>query len=288
MRWTPKGRSADLEDRRGMRGGGGAAKLGIGGVLVLGLLSAIFGTDFFALVGGGGGGGPVPPADNSAPVATSAEEENQIQFVSTVLDDSQRTWERIFAEDGQQYRRAKLAIFTDSVDSACGSAQAAMGPFYCPADEKVYVDLAFYNELQDRFGAPGDFAQAYVIAHEIGHHVQNVLGLSDQVRRAQGQNPGRANELSVQLELQADCFAGIWAHGMDPRLRGANEPAMEPGDADEALNAAAAVGDDRIQSQSRGGVNPETWTHGSAEMRTEWFNRGLQTGNVDSCNTFGG
>jgi len=288
MRWTPKGRSADLEDRRGMRGGGGAAKLGIGGVLVLGLLSAIFGTDFFALVGGGGGGGPVPPADNSAPVATSEAEELQIQFVSTVLDDSQRTWERIFAEDGQQYRRAKLAIFTDSVDSACGSAQAAMGPFYCPADEKVYVDLAFYNELQDRFGAPGDFAQAYVIAHEIGHHVQNVLGLSDQVRRAQGQNPGRANELSVQLELQADCFAGIWAHGMDPRLRGANEPAMEPGDADEALNAAAAVGDDRIQSQSRGGVNPETWTHGSAEMRTEWFNRGLQTGNVDSCNTFGG
>jgi predicted metalloprotease len=266
--------------------GGGAAKLGLGGVLVLGLLSFIFKTDFFALVGGGGAA--PPPADNSAPVPTSQEEELQIQFVSTVLDDSQRTWERIFAEDGQQYRRAKLAIFTDSVDSGCGSAQAAMGPFYCPADEKVYVDLAFYNELQDRFGAPGDFAQAYVIAHEIGHHVQNLLGLSDQVRRAQGQNPGRANELSVQLELQADCFAGIWAHSMDPSLRGADEPAMQPGDADEALNAAAAVGDDRIQSQGRGGVNPETWTHGSAEMRAEWFNRGLQTGNVDSCDTFGG
>lgn len=286
MRWTPKGRSADLEDRRGMRGGG-AAKLGIGGVLVLGLLSAIFGTDFFALVGGGGGG-PVPPADNSAPVPTSEAEEMQIQFVSTVLDDSQRTWERIFAEDGQQYRRAKLAIFTDSVDSGCGSAQSAMGPFYCPADEKVYVDLAFYNELQERFGAPGDFAQAYVIAHEIGHHVQNVLGLSDQVRRAQSQNPDRANELSVQLELQADCFAGIWAHGMNPNLRRADEPALEPGDAQEALNAAAAVGDDRIQSQSRGGVNPETWTHGSAEMRSQWFNTGFQTGNVDNCDTFGG
>lgn len=284
MRWTPKGRSADLEDRRGMRGGG-AAKLGIGGVLLLGLLSAIFGTDFFALVGGGDGS--APPADNSAPVPTSQEEELQIQFVSTVLDDSQQTWERIFAESGQQYRRAKLVIFTDSVSSGCGYAQAAMGPFYCPADEKVYVDLGFYNELQDRFGAPGDFAQAYVIAHEIGHHVQSLLGLSDKVRRAQGQNPDQANELSVRLELQADCFAGIWAHSMNPNARGADEPALEPGDAEEALNAAAAVGDDRIQSQGRGEVNPETWTHGSAEMRSEWFNTGFRTGNVDNCNTFG-
>jgi len=284
MRWTPKGRSADLEDRRGTRGGS-VGKLGIGGVLVLGLLSFIFKTDFFALVGGDGS---APPAqDGGAPPPTSAEEENQIQFVSTVLDDTQRNWERIFAEDGQQYRRAKLAIFTDSVDSGCGSAQAAMGPFYCPADEKVYIDLAFYNELQERFGAPGDFAQAYVIAHEIGHHVQNLLGLSDQVRRAQGQNPGQANELSVQLELQADCFAGIWANSMDPNVRGADEPALEPGDAEEALNAAAAVGDDRIQSQSRGGVNPDTWTHGSAAMRSQWFNTGFQTGNVDNCNTFG-
>jgi uncharacterized protein len=284
MRWTPKGRSADLEDRRGTRGGG-AAKLGIGGVVVLGLLSAIFGTDFFALVGGGGS---APPADNSAPVPTSEAEETQIQFVSTVLDDTQRNWERIFAESGQQYRRAKLVIFTDSVDSGCGSARAAMGPFYCPADEKVYIDLGFYNELQERFGAPGDFAQAYVIAHEIGHHVQSLLGLSDQVRRAQGQNPDQANELSVRLELQADCFAGIWAHSMNPNLRGADEPAMQPGDAEEALNAAAAVGDDRIQSQGSGEVNPETWTHGSARLRSQWFNTGLQTGNVDNCNTFGG
>ncbi|MFP5286975.1 MAG: neutral zinc metallopeptidase [Thermoanaerobaculia bacterium] len=284
MRWTPRGRSADLEDRRGMRGGG-AVKLGLGGTLILGLLSVVFGTDFFALVGGGGG---APPVDNSAPVPTTQEEELQIQFVSTVLDDSQATWERIFAESGQSYRRAKLVIFTDSVRSGCGYAEAAMGPFYCPADERVYVDLGFYNELQERFGAPGDFAQAYVIAHEIGHHVQHLLGLSDQVRRAQGQNPGRANELSVRLELQADCFAGVWAHGMDPRLRGADEPALEPGDAEEALNAAAAVGDDRIQSQVSGEVNPETWTHGSAEQRAEWFNVGLQSGNVDNCDTFGG
>lgn len=284
MRWTPKGRSADLEDRRGTRGGG-AAKLGIGGVLILGLLSFIFKTDFFSLVGGDGS---APPGQESAPVPTSQAEETQIQFVSTVLDDSQQTWEKIFAESGQPYRRAKLVLFTDSVRSGCGFAETAMGPFYCPADEKVYIDLGFYNELQERFGAPGDFAQAYVIAHEIGHHVQKLLGLDDQVRRAQGQNPGRANELSVQLELQADCFAGIWAHAMDPNLRGADEPAMQPGDADEALNAAAAVGDDRVQSQGSGGVNPETWTHGSAEMRAEWFNTGLQTGNVDSCNTFGG
>lgn len=284
MRWTPRGRSTDLEDRRGMRGGG-AAKLGIGGVLILGLLSFIFKTDFFALVGGGG---PAPTEQGSAPVPTTEEEENQIQFVSTVLDDTQQTWERIFAESGQQYRRAKLVLFTDSVRSGCGFAEAAMGPFYCPADEKVYVDLGFYNELQERFGAPGDFAQAYVIAHEIGHHVQSLLGLSDQVRRAQGQNPGRANELSVRLELQADCFAGIWAHSMNPNVRGADEPAMQPGDAEEALNAAAAVGDDRIQSQGSGEVNPETWTHGSAEDRAEWFNTGFQSGNVDNCNTFGG
>ena len=260
-------------------------KLGLGGTLILGLLSVIFGTDFFALVGGGG---EAPPGQESAPVPTSEEEELQIQFVSTVLDDSQQTWERIFAESGETYRRAKLVIFTDSVRSGCGYAEAAMGPFYCPANEKVYIDLGFYNDLQERFGAPGDFAQAYVIAHEIGHHVQHLLGLSDQVRRAQGQNPGQANDLSIRLELQADCFAGVWAHGMDPRLRGADEPALQPGDADEALNAAAAVGDDRIQSQSSGEVNPETWTHGSSELRAQWFNTGLQSGNVDSCDTFEG
>jgi uncharacterized protein len=284
MRWTPRGRSADLEDRRGARGGGALPKMGLGGLILLAILSFIFKTDLFTLVGGGG----AAPPPGSAPAPTSPEEENQIQFVSTVLDDSQQTWEQIFASSGQQYRNAKLVLFTDSVSSGCGYAQAAMGPFYCPADEKVYIDLGFYNELQDRFGAPGDFAQAYVIAHEIGHHIQNLLGLDDQVRRAQGQNPGRANELSVGLELQADCFAGVWAHSMDPNLRGAEEPALQEGDIDEALNAAAAVGDDRIQSQGGGEVNPETWTHGSAEQRSQWFHRGFESGDVDSCNTFGG
>jgi uncharacterized protein len=281
MRWTPSGRSADLEDRRGM---GGVPKLGLGGLLILGILSFIFKTDLFTLVGGGAG--PSTQVDNTAPVPTSPEEEKQIQFVSTVLDDSQRTWEKIFADSGQQYRRAKLAIFTDAVQTGCGNASSGMGPFYCPADERVYIDLNFYNELVNRFGAPGDFAQAYVIAHEIGHHVQNLIGTSDQVRQAQGQNPGQANELSVRLELQADCYAGIWANSMNPNLRRAEEPALDPGDIEEGIGAAAAVGDDRIQSQSRGGVNPETWTHGSSEDRARWFQTGYQSGNVEACDTF--
>ena len=284
MRWTPSGRSADLEDRRGM--GGALPKLGLGGFLLLAILSFIFKTDLFTLVGGGAG--PSTAVDNSAPVPTSPEEENQIQFVSTVLDDSQRTWQKIFADSGQQYRRAKLVIFTDAVQSGCGTAGAGMGPFYCPRDEKVYIDLRFYNELVNRFGAPGDFAQAYVIAHEIGHHVQHVLGTSDQVRSAQQQNPGAANELSVRLELQADCYAGIWARSMDPSLRGANEPALEPGDIEEGIGAAAAVGDDRIQRQAGGDVNPETWTHGSSELRARWFQTGYQAGSVDDCDTFRG
>jgi hypothetical protein len=287
MRWTPSGRSADLEDRRGSRGIGGLPKLGIGGILILGILSLIFKTNFFTLVSGGSGG-PASPTQSSTPAPTSPEEERQIQFVSTVLDDSQQTWTRIFADSGQQYRHAKLVLFTDNVRSGCGFAETAMGPFYCPADEKVYVDLGFYKELRERFGAPGDFAQAYVIAHELGHHIQNLLGIDDQVRRAQEKNPDRANELSVQLELQADCFAGIWAHSMDPNLRGADQPALESGDIDEALNAAAAVGDDRIQSQAGGEVNPETWTHGSAQQRSQWFHTGYESGSVDNCDTFGG
>jgi len=286
MRWTPRGRSADLEDQRGTRGRGGLPKLGLGGLLILGILSLIFKTNLFTLVGNGDGA--APSAQGSAAVPTSAEDERQIQFVSTVLDDSQKTWERIFADSGEQYRRAKLVLFTDSVRSGCGYAETAMGPFYCPADEKVYIDLGFYNELQERFGAPGDFAQAYVIAHELGHHVQNLLGVSEQVSRAQAKSPDRANELSVRLELQADCFAGIWAHSMNPNLRGADEPALQPGDIDEALNAAAAVGDDRIQSQAGGQVHPESWTHGSAKQRSQWFHTGYEAGNVDNCDTFGG
>jgi len=252
--------------------------MGIGGFIVLLLLSFIFKKDFFALVGGGAPAGT--PATQGAPVSASPEEENLVQFVSFVLDDAQDTWTKIFADAGRPYQRARLALFRDAVRSGCGYAEAAMGPFYCPPDNEVYIDLAFYEELRSRFGADGDFAQAYVITHEIGHHVQNQLGISDQVRQAQQENPGSANELSVRLELQADCFAGIWAHSTQQKN------ILDPGDVEEALTGAAAVGDDRIQQQTSGEVRPESWTHGSSEQRMRWFRTGLETGDLKSCDTF--
>ena len=280
MRWTPGRRSANLEDLRGRTGrgisfGGAAPKLGCGGFVLLLLLSLLFGQDFFSLVGGGVDPGGAPaggPPGQEAPVSTSPEEERLVDFVSFVLDDSQETWSRIFAESGQTYPPATLTLFRGSVQSGCGNAQSAMGPFYCPRDEKVYIDLGFYEELQSRFGAPGDFAQAYVVAHEIGHHVQHVLGITGQARGS--------NEASIRLELQADCFAGIWGHST------ARRNILEAGDVEEGLGAASAVGDDRIQQQGGGWVNPETWTHGSAEQRAYWFRRGLETGDFESCNTF--
>jgi predicted metalloprotease len=285
MRWTPGGRSADLEDRRGQGGGGGfrlgGGRLGIGGFIILAILSIIFRRNFFALVGAGPDTSGQTTV-NGTPPPTTPEEEKMIQFVSFVLDDVQNTWQREFQKDGQTYRRAKLDLFTDSVESGCGYAQTAMGPFYCPVDQKAYIDLGFYKELKDRFGAPGDFAQAYVLAHEIGHHVQHQLGIDDKVRAAQERDPDRANELSVRLELQADCFAGVWAHSTQQRN------ILEEGDIDEALNAAAAVGDDRIQQQATGSVNPETWTHGSARQRTQWFRTGYESGDVNRCDTFAG
>jgi predicted metalloprotease len=279
MRWTIGGRSADLDDMRGGGGGGFGAmpKLGCGGFVVLLLLSLIFKRDFFSMVTGSPGtpAGPV----GGAPPPTSPQEEDQIKLVSAMVDDVQGTWDKIFAASGQRYPHARIGIFTNTVRSGCGFAESAMGPFYCPADQRVYIDLGFYNELRDRFGAPGDFAQAYVLAHEIGHHVQNVLGISEKVQRAQQSNPSQANELSVRLELQADCFAGVWAHTTEGR-------GLEEGDIDEALTAASAVGDDRIQQQTTGRVNPETWTHGSAADRSRWFHNGYQSGNIDSCDTF--
>jgi hypothetical protein len=285
MRWTPGGRSADLEDRRGQGGGGGlrlgGGKLGIGGFIVLAILSIIFRRNFFALVGAGPDTSGQTTV-NGTPPPTTPEEEKMIQFVSFILDDVQDTWQKEFQKDGQSYQRAKLDLFTDSVESGCGYAQTAMGPFYCPVDQKAYIDLGFYKELKDRFGAPGDFAQAYVLAHEIGHHVQHELGIDQKVRAAQERDPDRANELSVRLELQADCFAGIWAHSTQQRN------ILEEGDIDEALNAASAVGDDRIQQQATGSVNPETWTHGSAKQRTQWFRTGYDSGDVNRCDTFAG
>ncbi len=224
---------------------------------------------------GGSGGSPFDVAA-PGPTRSTPQEEELVEFVSFVLDDVQDVWRR----EIRSYPDAKLVLFRDAVQSGCGFAQGAMGPFYCPADQKAYIDLAFYEELRRRFGAPGDFAQAYVLAHEIGHHVQKVLGIEPRVRAAQQRNPSRANALSVAMELQADCFAGIWAHST------AQRDLLERGDVEEGLAAAAAVGDDRIQQMSGRGVNPEAFTHGSSEQRVAWFRRGLQSGDPDVCDTF--
>jgi predicted metalloprotease len=286
MRWTRGDRSSDIEDRRG-EGGGGIGGLrvgggiGIGGAVILLILSLVFGQNFFALLGDGdvapgpGGGEPSAPARKASPA-----EEQLADFVSFVLDDVQNTWTREFRDMRREYERARLVLFTDATRSGCGTADAAAGPFYCPEDRKVYIDLGFYNELRTRFGAPGDFAQAYVLAHEIGHHVQHLLGLTDQVRANQERSPSRANALSVRLELQADCLAGIWAHSTNERRL------LEEGDVEEGLGAASAVGDDRIQRQAGGRVSPETWTHGSARQRAGWFRRGLESGRLQDCDTF--
>lgn len=285
MRWTPGGRSSNLEDRRGFGGGmggygfgGGGLRLGLGGVLVLLVLSVIFKRDFFSLLEGDAG---MPSASvNRSNPELDAREEPKVQFVSFVLDDAQNTWKEILPQTGRQYHDAKLVLFRDAVNSGCGFAESATGPFYCPTDEKVYIDLGFYDDLKNRFGASGDFAQAYVLAHEIGHHVQHLMGIDSKVRQAQRANPLAANELSVRLELQADCLAGIWGHSTQQRN------ILEQGDLEKALNAAAAIGDDRIQRMSTGGVSPESFTHGSSEQRKDWFQKGFQSGDVSSCDTF--
>ncbi len=280
MRWIPGGRSQNLEDRRGASAGGpgGFGRIGIGGVVILLVLSPVFKRDFFSLIGAGGG----QPSTNSAAPVSDPAEEKEVEFVSFVLDDAQATWARLLSASGVPYHDAKLVLFRDAVNSTCGFAQAASGPFYCPDDERVYVDLGFYRELKDRFGAPGDFAQAYVLAHEIGHHVQNLLGVFQQVHRATEGRPGSANALSVRLELQADCYAGVWAHTT------AQRNILEAGDLDEGLAAAASVGDDRIQRMEGQAVNPDAFTHGTAAQRTRWFRRGYDSGRVDACDTFAG
>ncbi len=283
MRWTPGGSSDDVEDRRDESGGGGfrpgGLHLGLGGIVVLFILSLIFKRDFLSLLStdsASTGGTAVTQPD---PVRDQ-QEKPLVDFVTFVLNDTQNTWSQILPAQGTPYRHAKLVLFRDAYDSACGMAQSATGPFYCPEDEKVYIDLGFYDELKQRFGAPGEFAEAYVLAHEIGHHVQKLLGIEGKVRAAQQQNPQAANQLSVRLELQADCFAGVWGHSTQQRNL------LDPGDVDSGLKAAAAVGDDRLQRMSRGTVNPETFTHGSSAQRTEWFQRGFQDGTITSCNTF--
>ena len=289
MRWTPGGRSRNLEDQRGDGGGGGGVRmpmlgrggLGIGGILILLVLSFVFKQDLLSpFLGGGGVSMDTSPGANATAPINDPAEEKQVQFVSFVLDDTERVWTKILAGEGSQYEPPKLVLFRDAVQSACGFAEAATGPFYCPGDQKVYIDLSFYDELRRRFGAPGDFAQAYVLAHEIGHHVQNLLGVERQVRQVQRQNPSRQNELSVRLELQADCFAGVWAQST------AQRGLLDAGDVEEALSAASAVGDDHIQQMTRGRVSPESFTHGSSAQRMEWFQRGMKTGSPRGCDTF--
>ena len=285
MRWTPGGVSDNIEDRRGSSGGfgGGRARLGLGGLLVLGVLSLIFKTNFFSLLGVGGGG----MADVSQPGMTQSRplndpaEQREVQFVSFVLDDAQNTWKQVLPKYGAQYRDAKLVLFRDVVQSGCGTAESATGPFYCPADQKVYIDLGFYDELKQRYGASGDFAQAYVLTHEIGHHVQNLLGLDSKVRQLQRARPNLANQLSVRLELQADCLAGVWGHSTDQRN------ILEAGDVEKAMTAASAIGDDRLQRMAGRGVNPDSFTHGSSADRVKWFQTGFTSGDVAACNTFG-
>ena len=255
--------------------------MGIGGAVILLILSLIFGRNFFS--GGEGGSAVQQRPATGQPVAETPEEHRQAQFVSFVLDDAQKTWEAILPNQTRTpYHHAKLVLFRDATDSACGFAQAASGPFYCPDDEKVYIDLAFFDELHERFGASGDFAQAYVLSHEIGHHVQKVLGIEPEVHRAMENDPQRARELSVRLELQADCYAGVWGHSTQQRN------ILESGDVEEGLNAAASVGDDRLQRAAGRRVNPDSFTHGSSRQREEWFRRGFSSGRLSDCDTFAG
>jgi predicted metalloprotease len=288
MRWE-RGTSQDnVEDRREEGGGGGGGfgggglRLGLGGIAVLLVLSLLTGRNFLAILGPGGIGGALAPSGGSSePYKPTAQEQELADFVTFVQNDVQGTWKQVLPKVANtQYTDAKLVLFNGQVESGCGYAQAAMGPFYCPMDQKVYIDLGFYQELKTRFGAPGDFAQAYVLAHEFGHHVQNLLGIAEKVQDARQSNPDEDHPLSVRMELQADCLAGIWAQSTQ------NRKLLDPGDVEEGINAAAAVGDDRIQKQATGSVNPEGWTHGSAKQRVGWFMQGYQSGDIKACDTF--
>lgn len=292
MDWKGERRSSNINDQRNSplsAGVGGAAilfrflpyligtKIGrtiliIGGVVYFG--ARLLGVDILQVMSGA-------PANNSSQ-SLSAQDQELTDFVSVVLASTEDAWKTEFQKMGKTYQEPILNLFRGRVDSACGLAHSATGPFYCPADKQLYIDLSFYEEMKNKLGAPGDFAQAYVIAHEVGHHVQNLLGISAKVSNAQrSSTTTQANALSVRLELQADCFAGIWGHYADTQRK-----LLDSGDIDEALNAAAAIGDDRLQEQATGTVRPEKFTHGSSKQRAEWFNRGFQTGSIESCNTF--
>lgn len=288
MRMDDERESDNVEDRRGdgQIGGGfgfGPTHLGIGGVilvLAVSYFSGISPTTLFSLISNNSSS--LPPV-NTAPAHKPPANDDMARFVSKVLADTEDTWKTLFTEKQKAYRDPKLVLFSGSTRTACGVGKAAMGPFYCPLDERVYIDLSFYQELRQRFHAPGEFAEAYVIAHEVGHHVQHLLGISEKVHTAQqrAKSPTEANALSVRLELQADCFAGVWGNRADTMRH-----IIEPGEIEQALNAASAIGDDRLQQQARGVIHPETFTHGSSEQRVRWFKRGMDTGQPGNCNTF--
>ena len=307
MLWKGRRQSSNIEDRRGagggmggmggmrfpgglggLGGGGGRMRgggLGIGGIIVLFIIAWILGINPLTLLSGGdlGSGGYVEEQTaGGGGTFSSPQEEELKEFVAVVLADTEDTWHQLLPEVGAEYREPKLVLFSGGAQSGCGFAQSAVGPFYCPADEKVYLDLTFFDELSQRFGAPGDFAQAYVIAHEVGHHVQTVLGIEEQVRQVrQGMSETESNALSVRVELQADCFSGVWANHAHQE-RGL----IEAGDIEEALGAASAVGDDTLQKRSSGRVVPDSFTHGSAEQRVRWFETGYRSGNITACDTF--
>lgn len=280
MRWKTGRRSQNIEDRRGMRVSPGIKGGGIGAIIIA-LVAMYFGVDPTLLLQLlNDGSAPVNSRQTQAP--RPASDDPMVQFVSVVLADTEDTWHVLMPEYGLQYEAPRLVLFSGAVQSACGFANAAVGPFYCPGDQKVYIDLAFYQDLKQRFQAPGDFAQAYVIAHEIGHHVQNLMGISEKIHALRSRlGTVEANALSVRQELQADCFAGIWAHHANR-----SRQILEEGDVDEALTAATAIGDDRLQKQARGYVTPDSFTHGTSRQRAHWFSIGLKYGNIQQCDTF--
>jgi predicted metalloprotease len=294
MKWEDQERSSNVEDRRNSNSGGGGRGgrpriggrgVGIGTIAIALVAGWIFGINPLAVLGllDGSGGGSAPISAPAGPATAPPTNDRMAQFVSTVLRDTELAWTQVFQANGQQYQPPKLVLFRDRTPTACGTGDAAMGPFYCPGDSKVYLDMGFFDTLAKRMGAPGDFAQAYVIAHEVGHHVQNLLGITGKVDGMRGRISERdMNALSVRVELQADCFAGVWAR-MSAQRGGIR---YEPGDIEEGLNAASQIGDDMLQRQSRGTVVPESFTHGSSQQRMTWFKRGLDTGSVKECNTF--
>lgn len=282
MRWEDERRSDNIEDRRGMSFGGPGIQLGGLGLVAVFVVSLFTGISPNALIGMLEGVAPPQQQVRNAPTGAPDQRDRQADFVAAILGSTEDTWSRIFAEHNARYQPPRLVMFTNATPSACGMGQAAMGPFYCPADAKVYIDLRFFRELDQRFGAPGDFARAYVVAHEVGHHIQKLTGIADKVHSAmsRGSRAG-ADSLAVRMELQADCYAGVWARRADQNRR-----LLEPGDIEEGLRAAAAIGDDTLQRRAQGHVTPESWTHGSSEQRVRWFRTGYESGRMESCDTF--